>query len=116
MKVNYIEKNKYIYFLSTKKKLDGIYHYSDPEEEDSGWNNMSHYLFYRDGVFVWQISYSGQNYVIFNGYDPSNPISKNLNLDEFLELLRKEAPETTNWILFNLEQIMGVKNDYGHFS
>jgi hypothetical protein len=35
LKVNYIEKSKYIYFVSIGKKLDGIYHYSDPEEEDS---------------------------------------------------------------------------------
>ena len=110
MDITHIERSKYIYLISIGKKLNGIYHYSDPEEENLGWNNMSHYLFYKDGKFIWQVSYSGQNYVVFNIFDSNNPISKNLNLEEFLEFLKKESPETIDWVLFNIDQIRGVKN------
>lgn len=107
MKIKYLD--SYIEHITEPciSRLDssGLYHFSDREEEDSGWNSLSHILYKKDNATKWRISYIGNTY---NFYQETGGII--LSPEEFLNFVKSETPDALDWLLFNIDILRG-KNE-----
>jgi hypothetical protein len=99
MKINHVLPATLI--LDSSRIEDGLYHWSDVEEENSGWNNFNHFCYFKDEEILWSIDYSGEIKLFFIRKEMQN---RQVSLDEFLDFISINATkETFNWLMFETD-------------
>ncbi len=90
------------------QKSTGLYHYHDREEEDSGWDLMSHYFYLSNGRVVWSIDYDHRSNFFFINKEQKSPLSE-CNRESFIDFVIKNSPNSSEWVLFNIEKLFPSK-------
>lgn len=105
MKINY---DCPIDLILNHQLEDGLYHWSDRESEDSGWNNFDHFSFFENKEIIWSIDYC-RNISLY--FIRINGKLKPVSVDGFLDFISLNvSKETFNWLMFETDFFIKKEN------